>query len=184
MSKKIIVFSGKQLSGKDCVAKMLLAYLSDFKRIGLGDAIKIEYATQTGLTLEEIEINKAHYRSDLIALGNKRRAEDEDYWIKKIVEFPFNCVVPDVRMLRELNFFKSQNAFTVRVNAPLEMRLSRGALANVNDDTETQLDDVTDWDYIIENDGSLEELKEKVTQLFEYLKENFLVDDDYSGELF
>ena len=184
MSKKIIVFSGKQLSGKDCVAKMLLAYLSDFKRIGLGDAIKIEYATQTGLTLEEIETNKALYRSDLIALGNKRRSEDEDYWIKKIVEFPYNCVVPDVRMLRELNFFKSENAFTIRVNAPLGIRKSRGALANVNDETETQLDEITDWDYVIENDGTIEDLKNKVTQLFEFLKENYLVDGVYSEELF
>ncbi len=177
MSHKIIAFSGKQLSGKDCVAKLLLGYLSEFTRIGLGDAIKIEYMEQTGLSLEEIEKNKAQYRADLIALGNKRRAEDKDYWIKKIIDMPYSIVVPDMRMLRELEMFKSVNAFTVRVNATLETRQSRGALSNVDDNTETELDSVVGWDYVIDNNGTLDELKEEVYKLFEYLKEHYLVDD-------
>ena len=43
MADKIIVISGKQYSGKDTAAKILLENLTNFKRIGLGDAIKIEY---------------------------------------------------------------------------------------------------------------------------------------------
>ena len=177
MNNKIIVFSGKQLSGKDCIAKLLLAYLSDFKRIGIGDAIKLEYMESTGLSFAEIEKNKAIYRGDLIALGNKRRAEDPDYWLKKIIDLPFNIIVPDMRMKHELEIMRGAGAFTIRVNAPLEVRQARGALSNVNDVTETELDSVTDWDYVIENDGTFEELKEKVSKLFEYLKEHYLHDD-------
>ena len=173
--KKIIIFSGKQLSGKDCVAKMLLEKLTNFRRIGLGDAIKLEYSEQTGLSLDEIESNKVIYRADLIALGNKRRSEDIDYWIKKVISLPDNIVVPDVRMMRELEIFKSAKAFTIRVNAPLEQRLLRGALANIDDETETQLDNINDWDYVIENDGSLDELIKKVNKLYEFISKNYLI---------
>ena len=154
MNNKIIVFSGKQLSGKDCIAKLLLAYLSDFQRIGIGDAIKLEYMEHTGISLEEIEKNKANYRGDLIELGQRRRAEDPDYWLKKIINLPFNIVVPDMRMKHELEILKAANAFTVRVNSSLEARQARGALSNINDVTETELDSVTDWDYVIENNGT------------------------------
>ncbi len=177
MSKKIIVFSGKQLSGKDAVAKILLSYLSDFRRIGLGDAIKLEYMEQTGIPLSEIETNKAQYRGDLIALGNKRRTEDADYWIKKIINFPYNIVVPDMRMKRELDYFKAANAFTVRVEATVETRQSRGTLSNQDDITETELDDILGWDYVIHNNGSPEELKVEVSKLFEYLKETYFHND-------
>ena len=78
MAEQIIILSGKQYSGKDTVAKILLENLTNFKRIGLGDAIKIEYGEQKGLSFEEIEQNKAQYRQDLINLGNKRRSEDKD----------------------------------------------------------------------------------------------------------
>ena len=47
MDRKIIIVSGKQFSGKDTVAKIFLELLPDFKRIGLGDAIKIEYGKIT-----------------------------------------------------------------------------------------------------------------------------------------
>ena len=56
--KKLIVISGKQYSGKDTVAKLLLAELKSFKRIGIGDAIKIMYGKQNGLTYEQIEADK------------------------------------------------------------------------------------------------------------------------------
>ena len=53
--KKIIVISGKQYSGKDTLAKLLLQYLDGFTRVGIGDAIKIEYGKQKGLSFDEIE---------------------------------------------------------------------------------------------------------------------------------
>ena len=54
--KKLIVISGKQYSGKDTVAKLLLAELKSFKRIGIGDAIKIMYGKQTGLLMSRLRL--------------------------------------------------------------------------------------------------------------------------------
>ena len=165
MADKIIILSGKQYSGKDTAAKILLQNLINFKRIGLGDAIKIEYGEQKGLSFEEIEKNKAQYRQDLINLGNKRRSEDKDYWIKKVIKMPGNIIVPDVRVKRELEFFKEANAITIRVEASRETRAARGTLVGETDVTEVDLDNIKDWDYVIHNDSTYENLQAETIKL-------------------
>ena len=55
MADKIIIFSGKQYSGKDTIAKLFLAKLPDFRRCAMGDIIKLTYGKEKGLTYEEIE---------------------------------------------------------------------------------------------------------------------------------
>ena len=170
MAKKIIIISGKQYSGKDTVAKILLENLTDFKRIGLGDAIKLEYGETHGLTFEEIEKNKAQYRQGLIDLGNKRRSEDKDYWIKKVVSLDGNIIVPDVRVKRELEIFKQAKAFTIRVEASRETRSSRGTLVGETDVTEVDLDEINDWDAVIENNDTYEKLQAESIKLAEKIK--------------
>lgn len=169
MSKKIIILSGKQFCGKDTFAKFLLEFLPDFKRIGLGDAIKLEYGRQKNLTFEEIEANKPQYRADLIALGDWGRSQDPDYWLKKIIEQDDNVIVPDLRMPHELKVFKAHGAISIRVEAPRENRALRGQLVKEDDPTETLLDAVDDWDFVISNDGTLEELREKAKILVQNL---------------
>ena len=102
---KIIVISGKQYSGKDTLAKILLEKMPDFKRIGIGDSIKIEYGKRKNLTFEQIESQKHLYRADLIELGNWGRNQDKDYWLKNLANMD-KIIVPDVRVTPEVNFFK------------------------------------------------------------------------------
>lgn len=173
MAEKIVILSGKQYSGKDTAAKILLEKLKDFKRIGLGDAIKIEYSENTGLTLDEIINNKHLYRPDLIALGNKRRAEDSDYWIKKVIALDGNIIVPDVRVKRELEYFKEANAFTIRVESDEKNRALRGTLTSADDPTETALDDVKDWDAVIYNNSAYDALKTAVESLIPKIQNKF-----------
>ena len=171
--KKLIVFSGKQFSGKDTVAKILLERLTSFKRIGIGDAIKMMYSKKTGLTLEEIEQNKSVYRQDLIDLGDWGRAQDPDYWLNSIVAYEGNTIVTDIRVKHELDLFRSHGAFSIRVEATEEARSKRGVLASKDDATETQLDSITDWDYVIENNEGYEELLVNVEALIDTIKEKF-----------
>ncbi len=173
MDKKIIVISGKQYCGKDTLAKILLNKFSNFNRIGLGDGIKIEYGEQNGLSFEEIEQNKAVYRADLQALGMKRRAEDEDYWIKKVIALPQDIIVPDIRVQKEYDYFKAAKAFKIRVNASAESRSKRGTIVSENDITETALDGIADWDLVIENEGTYEELLQNSQIAIEKIKEYF-----------
>ena len=174
MTKKIIILSGKQYSGKDTVAKILLEKLKNFKRIGLGDAIKIEYGKTINKTFEEIEAEKHLHRENLINFANAKRAIDEDYWIKKIVEYPFNVIVPDMRVKREYDFFKSQNAYMIRVEASEEARSKRGTLVKKDDPTETALDEIKDWDYVIHNEADYKTLVENCKDLLDNINQYIL----------
>lgn len=173
MAKKIIVFSGKQFSGKDTVAKILLERFPSFKRIGIADAIKMLYGQQKGLTIEEIEKNKSIYRQDLINLGDWGRAQSPDYWLNSIIAYEGDTIVTDIRVEHELNLFRSKGAFAVRVEASEEARGKRGVLSSKNDATETGLDNIKDWDYVIYNEGTYEELLENTDKLVEALVKKF-----------
>ncbi len=170
--KQIIVISGKQYSGKDTLAKILLEKMPDFKRIGIGDAIKIEYGRRKNLTFEEIEKNKYLYRNDLIELGNWGRSQDDAYWLKIMADMD-KIIVPDMRMKFEADFFKNKGAFLIRVNSTYENRAKRGTIINNNDNTETELDDYNKWNLVIDNDSDFEALKKRADFVIDSFK-NFL----------
>lgn len=170
MVNKIIIFSGKQYSGKDTAAKIMLENLKDFKRCAMGDIIKLTYGKEKGLTYEEIEKNKAQYRADLIKLGNWGREQDPDYWLKKILEQDGNIIVTDVRVPHEYEIFKNAGAITIRVEASRETRSKRGELVGENDITETGLDNIKNWDFIIDNNSTYENLQKQVFTIIKKLK--------------
>jgi len=169
----IIVFSGRQFSGKDTAAKILLEEFKSLTRIGIADAIKREYSKRTGLSLSEIENNKSEYRQDLINLGNEGRAVSADYWLEEIAACTGSIIVTDVRMKHELEFFRRLGAFTVRAEASEKARSKRGILKAQNDKTETDLDDIKDWDFVLYNEGSIEELKDNIKKLSAVLKQKY-----------
>lgn len=171
MVKKIIVFSGKQFSGKDTVAKILMDVMPEFKRIAMGDAIKAEYSKRTGLSREEIEKNKPLYRADLIKLGDWGRSISPKFWIEKLIEASDNIIVTDVRVPFELEFFKSRGAFCIRVESSKVNRAKRGQIVNENDLTECALDNIKNWDYIIDNNSDYESLVSKTNDLISVIKE-------------
>lgn len=170
MADKIIIFSGKQYAGKDTAAKIMLDEMPDFRRCAMGDIIKLTYGAQKNLTYEEIEKNKSKYRADLIILGNWGRAQSPDYWLQKIVEQDGNIIVTDVRIPHEYEVFKKAGAITIRVEATREIRASRGELIGEEDITEVGLDNIKDWDFIIENNSSYENLKIQVNRIISRIK--------------
>lgn len=165
MADKIIIFSGKQYSGKDTAAKIMLDLMPDYRRCAMGDIIKLTYGEKKGLSYEEIEKNKPLYRQDLIDLGNWGRSQNPDYWLKKIIEQKGNIIVTDVRVQHEYDVFKAAGAIRIRVEASREVRSQRGKLIGENDITEIGLDNVKDWDYVIENNSDYDALKEKIEKV-------------------
>lgn len=167
----IIVFSGKQYSGKDTAAKILMEEMPKFRRCAMGDIIKIEYAKKHDLTYEEIEANKPKYRQGLIDLGNWGRSQSPDYWLKKIISQNGDIVVTDVRMKHEYEVFKNAGAISIRVEASREIRETRGGkLVGENDITEIDLDNVKDWDFLIDNNSDYDTLKENVLKIVEKIR--------------
>lgn len=170
MADNIIIFSGKQYAGKDTAAKIMLDKMPNYRRCAMGDIIKLTYGAQKGLTYEEIEKNKAKYRSDLIVLGNWGREQDPDYWLKKIIKQKGNIIVTDVRVPHEYEVFKNAGAITIRVEATRETRAKRGQLVGENDITEVGLDNEKNWDYIIDNNSTYEYLKSQVEKIIDAIK--------------
>lgn len=170
MADNIIIFSGKQYAGKDTAAKIMLDKMPNYRRCAMGDIIKLTYGAQKGLTYDEIEKNKAKYRSDLIVLGNWGREQDPDYWLKKIIKQKGNIIVTDVRVPHEYEVFKNAGAITIRVEATRETRAKRGQLVGENDITEVGLDNEKNWDYIIDNNSTFEYLKSQVEKIIDEIK--------------
>ena len=167
----IIIFSGKQYSGKDTAAKILMEAMPDFRRCAMGDIIKIEYAKRHNLTFEQIEADKPKYRQGLIDLGNWGRSQSPDYWIEKIIAQEGNIVVTDVRIKHEYEVFKSAGAVSVRVEASREIREKRGGkLVGEDDVTEVDLDDIQDWDFLLDNNKDYETLRKNVLKIVEKLR--------------
>ena len=169
MADKIIIFSGKQYSGKDTAAKIMLEQMPDFRRCAMGDIIKLTYGAEKGLSYEEIEKNKPIYRQDLINLGNWGRAQSPDYWLNKIIEQDGNIIVTDVRVPHEYEVFKNAGAISIRVEASRETRASRGELIGETDITEVGLDHITDWDYVIDNNSDYQNLVNQVNKIIELI---------------
>jgi phosphomevalonate kinase len=155
---RLIGLSGKQFAGKDHVADWLCAHLPGFAKRPLAGAIKTAYCQQHGLTLGQLEVNKASHRPGLIAMGDWGRAQDPDYWIGQVLAQPGCWIVPDVRLPREHAMLRAQDAFLIRVEATRSVRAQRGRLVSEDDPTETALDDVTDWDAVVTNNGTVQDL--------------------------
>ena len=171
MADRIIIFSGKQYSGKDTAAKILMEAMPEFRRFAMGDIIKIEYAKLNDLTFDEIENNKSKYRQGLIDLGNWGRSRSPDYWLEKIISQEGNIVVTDVRIKHEYEVFKAAGAVSIRVEASREVREARGGkLVGENDITEVDLDDIQDWDFLLDNNKDYETLKQNVLKIVKKLR--------------
>lgn len=167
----IVIFSGKQYSGKDTAAKILMEAMPDYRRCAMGDIIKIEYGKQHNLTYEEIEKNKPLYRQGLIDLGNWGRQQSPDYWLEKIIAQKGNLVVTDVRIKHEYEIFKNAGAITIRVEADRNIREARGGkLIGEDDVTEVDLDNIPDWDFVLDNNTDYETLRKNVLKIVEKLR--------------
>ena len=170
MANRIIIFSGKQYSGKDTAAKILMEELPSFKRCAMGDIIKMEYGKIHKVSFDEIEANKSKYRQGLIELGNWGREQSQDYWLERIIATEGDIVVTDVRIKHEYELFKSAGAITIRIEADRDLREARGGkLIGEDDVTEVDLDDIRDWDYIIDNNKDYETLKKNVLSIVQKL---------------
>lgn len=170
MAESIIIFSGKQYSGKDTAGKFFLEHLDGYKRCAMGDVIKLEYGKKHGISLEEIENNKSKYRQGLIELGNWGRMQSPDYWLEKIISMDGKLIVTDVRVPHEYEVFKKAGAITIRIEASRMTRAARGTLVGEDDITEVGLDDVLDWDYVVDNDSDIESFKKNLLNIITDLK--------------
>ena len=178
----IIGISGKAESGKDTAAKMLeviygnpgISY-EDFKDKnykGFADIQTVHFADmlkETAMTmciLGEDDVNTQYGKKQTIEwlgitvrellqkLGTcVRQGIDNLFWIKSLfanIEGWENVIIADVRFPEEVQSIKERGGLIIRID-----RNGAGAGDHIS---EIALDDYTNWDFHIGNNGSLEEL--------------------------
>jgi len=74
-----------------------------------------------------------------------------------------NWLITDTRFPNELEAVRKQKGITIKVHRPG----SKSDAKQAQHASETALNNVTDWDYVISNDGDIDELRNKVYEVLE-----------------
>jgi dephospho-CoA kinase len=176
--KLLIGLTGHKTSGKDTVAEMLKPHFPSmhFVRVGFADALKEELARMTGGNVGTINKHKHEplCRKVLQFIGQEAKAltSNDLIWVNKVKEYYHKCknnsfvIIPDVRYLFEADWIKSEGGLVIRVFRPQ---------ADNSTDThssETELVKMA-FDFSINNDGSLADLKRNTQWLAGHIKETY-----------
>jgi hypothetical protein len=162
---KLIGISGKKKSGKDQVCSYLTTILQtkgkSCCRIGFADALKEEVAVLFKVDVQYIEKHKDNFRLILQGYGTDYRRDlfSENYWVDKLIRNVYKyrgandyVIVPDVRFYNEAQCIKDLGGLLFRVVRTPEEIDSHAS--------EIQLDSYENYDYVIDNFGTLEDLQQ------------------------
>ena len=168
----IIAFGYKKQVGKDTGFKILSEEFPQytFKRIAFADPLKIDLweslYKKHGFPIDIFNNpeTKPLLRPMAKSHGNfMRDYVDKDHWVKKaleqIIDPKIIYGITDFRFSNEANQIKNKGGDLLKV-------IRDEVDDNDQDISETQLDSYNDFDYIIENNGTLEEYREKVIEIF------------------
>jgi hypothetical protein len=175
---RIIGIAGYARSGKDTAAEVLTAEYG-YTRYSLADRMREAMVILNPLLRDEIRLNdvlpeigwdgvKANFpliRELLQKFGTEvgREMFGTDFWVDQVISnLPDGemAVIPDVRFPNEF--------YAVKKNGGEVWRVTRPGVTAVNGHiSEVALDQAkVEYDYILENDGSIEDLKIKVLNVY------------------
>ena len=161
-NRRIIAISGKMRAGKDTFAEVFTSIIPTFNRVGFADELKREFAALHYITVDDINTYKDIYRERLINYGAMKRAESPLYWVSRALIHPNDIIITDLRFRNEYDHLTMLGKTTfIRIESSTEERSKRGKVID-NDPSETELDKGIAWDFVLENNGTLEEFKENV----------------------
>lgn len=174
MGLTIIGLSGKKQCGKDTVYDISHEqfHLGTVFKLAFADGVKEEVAQACGVTVQYMEANKDIFRRIYQWWGTdfRRNLYGQDYWIKYLAnkmrgseKYYEHLFITDVRFRNEADWIKSQGGKLVRIQ-----RAQDGACDGHQ--SESDLDNYKEWDYVIENSSSLEHLKIEVEDMLGYFK--------------
>lgn len=173
LSSLLIGLSGKPRSGKDTVATMLEQAFPGIHRTNFSHAIADEYDAMHGTNTRHDEEEKVKHRHGFGSLANKRREEDPHYWVHRTLDKPKPLIVAGVRGVGEAEAIRQQGGILIKVEISpekLQERMGHHYHDPAHHVAEHHLDGFTDWDYVIENNGSLADLSQKVEEVIADIK--------------
>jgi len=171
----IIGFGYRKRSGKDVAARRLVE-AHGFERLAFADRVKMVTAVKFDWTLESMYNDEIKDVVDPFWGLSRRRAmqlegteagrqvHGHDFWVKHVrrsmLKFPDqrNWVFSDCRFPDEARFIKDLGGMVVRIDRP-------GFMGGDGHSSETSMDDYRDWDHVITNDGTIDDLWGQVDDL-------------------
>ena len=155
--------SGKARSGKGTAAEVMLREYTGIP-FAFADDIKTIAYEYFGWHGEKDELG----RKLLQDIGTIGRNYNRDLWANKTVDRIQEwsrdnqlAVVTDTRYPNEIQRVKREFSDVVTI------RITRDSVEKLKHPSETALDQWTDWDYLVENNGSLEEFQKKILEIME-----------------
>lgn len=171
---KIYIICGKARHGKDTIAQIIKDYYASYQY----DILNLQYSSYVKEYAKKISnwdgSEETKPRELLQQLGTNiiRDKIDEAFFVKKLIDdikvysFFFDILtISDARFKLEVDVPRGNfdDVVVIRVNRP---NFDNGLTEEQKKHrTETDLDDYENYDYIIENDGDLEELNKKVIEI-------------------
>ena len=186
-----IALSGKASSGKDTVAKIIvdLLYMHRTQVDALANPMKHIIQIMFPQCSEECLFGASEYRSTIISeayldknghhltyrqalldIGAFARSYNKDIWLHALVDGAKKDttvhIISDVRYRNEFDFFKKRQ-FTM-------IRIKRTDHTKIDDPSETEQDGISDdeFDYTVDNNSTLENLQNKVSDIILHLQKS------------
>lgn len=108
--------------GKDTLCEQL----QNYERFAFADVLKHEVATMlraVGIEADLWGADKEEWRDMLVFWGQKRRAQDRDYWIKQLYmrmgpDIDKRVCITDVRYPNEVRWIKGKNGVVLGIERP------------------------------------------------------------------
>ncbi len=161
----IYLISGKSQTGKDTVSKIIsqICQVNNLRHINLQFSFYLKEYVKNITDWDSCEKTKP--RKFLQDLGTEIafKINDKDWLIRRInedvkvyVNFFDVITISDVRLIEEITFFKK------KYNNLKTINIKRKKINNDNHQTEKQLDNYCDFDYIINNNKDIKSLTQKI----------------------
>lgn len=162
--KVVVGISGKAHSGKSTVSEMLVQKYG-FESLAFGDTLKRHLNDYFGIHTDELwsDKKKPEVRKLLQSVGDLMRCEvDENYFVR-VIEMALKdhegfVAIEDVRYSNEVDMLKNNGGILIKIDREDGPKVEYGA----DHSSETDLDDFQEWDYIIKNFGTVDDLHNKV----------------------
>jgi hypothetical protein len=158
--------SGKARSGKDTAAEVILkkyqgktfAFADDIKKIAYNHFGWHGGKDELGRKLlQDIGTTGRNYKRGIWA---NRMVDKIQYWAWQSSDNQL-AVVTDTRYPNEIQRIKHEFSDVVTI------RITRDSVEKLKHPSETALDQWTDWDYVVENNGTKEEFQRKILEIME-----------------
>lgn len=175
-SPKIFIVSGKASSGKDTTC----AFISDYAILKSLKSVNLQFSTYIKMYAKKISNwngdDSTKPRSLLQILGSEviRNNIDGKFFIRRIIEdikvysYHFDIItISDARFPDELDdiYNEFENVYRVNIKRPLfNNDLNKDEKKHIS---ELALDDYKNYDYVIINDGDLNDLNKKIKNIMD-----------------